>query len=753
MSLVTGVRRGAAKQPEAIALGLLFAASLALPGAGYHPLGVGVYGQGAVFGAALALQAMGLVLIYRSTRIVNFAQVYLGAVSAAVFIVLVNERLMLTGLNSVCGCLSTQRRHVFNSDRTYTLPAHIAGWLWQLNFWLSFVVAIGVGIAVSWLVHRAIVRRFEDRSPLMLTVVTVAIAQFLSWLVSFIITRYSGRSELNQTIHLPIPVHLTLSPARFDASDMAMLLVAICALIATTAFLRRSTMGELMRGLADNPMRARTLGVDTSRVRNRSWVLAGLFSSLAAVLGTTSTTSANLADPQLLVRLLAVLVLARQESLLLAVVAAVALEMFDSAVLFTSGNNALVDVILFLVIAAVLLVQRARRARVDTELLAVSDFGVEVRRTPAVLRRVPAVRNARITIIAALGVLVGVAPLLLSDSQQRLAISAVVSGMIALSLLVLTGWSGQISLGQLGFAAVGGYVVGLVHLPFPVPLLLGGLVGAACAILVGLPALRLSGLTLAITTLAFGQAIASYLLSPEHLGKHLPTTISRPFVLGIDLQSSRSYYYCCLIVLGLTIVAVRGLRSSRTARVLIAARDNDALAQAYGISLVRARLSAFALSGFIAAVAGGLMALDFGDVQPATFGANASINAFLVVVVGGLGGVSPPLVGAAFFGLLAIFSGNPLVTVFFAAGGTLTTMMFLPGGVGAGLFRLRDAFLRRVADRNRIQVPSLTADRQLTAATRAPIAPVQRGAGRTYLPVRYRLDAQWNRGLRGARGR
>jgi branched-chain amino acid transport system permease protein len=735
---------------ERIVVGLLATACLVLPGHGhFRPLPVGIYAQGIVFGAALALQAVGLVLVYRSNRIVNFAQVQLGVVAGSIFLVLVNTKVMLLGLHSVCGCLEVRSFPLTNQSRSYRLPVDTPRWLLDLNLWLALVLALVAALVITYAVHRLIVRPFEDRSPLVLTVVTIALSQAIASSVAQGLSRYGGHRELRDTIRLPLPLHWRIRPATFSASDIVLVVATVGTVVALHLLLRRTSLGVLLRGLADNADRARTLGIDTTRVRSRAWLMAGGLSAIAAVLGVSSFNTQDAGDPRQLVRLLAVFVIARQERLLLAVAAAVTLRVFDQSVLFALRTTAIIDVLLFVLVAGVLLLQRRRDDRVDTETVSATDFGVEVRPVPAELRAVPAVRSARRNIaIAIAGLLLGM-PFVLSQAQQRLATSAVISGVLALSLLILTGWAGQISLGQFGFAAVGAYVVAVVHLPFPVPLILGGLAGSAAAVIVGLPALRLRGLTLAITTLAFGQAAATFLLSADQLGRHLPSFVERPFVLGIDLEASKVFYYFCLIVLVATVGAVTGMRRSRTARALIAARDNAALAQAFGISLVRARLSAFALSGFLAAIAGALIAYDFGDIKPATFGVTPSFTIFLAVVVGGLGGISPPLIGAAFYGILAILSGNPLINLLATAYGTLVVLRALPGGIGAGLFRLRDGFLRRVADRNHIEVPSLVANRA-AGRSKAPIASTRRGGGRTYLPVRYRLDEQWSTVLRRA---
>src|SRR4029077_21014088 len=126
-------------------------------------------------------------------------------------------------------------------------------------------------------------------------------------------------------------------------------------------------------------------------------------------------------------------------------------------------------------------------------------------------------------------------------------------GILALSLLILTGWAGQISLGQFGFAAVGAWTVAVTRWPLPLALLAAAVLGAVAAVAVGLPALRLRGLHLAISTLAFAVGVSAILLNQRYLGRHLPQAVRRPVFLGLDLNDVRVFYY---FVLAFLIMAV-----------------------------------------------------------------------------------------------------------------------------------------------------------------------------------------------------
>jgi branched-chain amino acid transport system permease protein len=372
----------------------------------------------------------------------------------------------------------------------------------------------------------------------------------------------------------------------------------------------------------------------------------------------------------------------------------------------------------------------------------------------------PELRGLRtVTRWLAFGAALGIAwvlayPWIMSPSQTQLGTSTMVYGMIGLSLLVLTGWAGQISLGQMAFAAVGAWVAIVTGWPFVIGVLAGALAGAAAAVVVGIPALRLRGLHLAITTLAFGFMGSTVLIDRRFLGGHLPASVSRPVFLGLDLEDERVFYYFTLAFLVLMIAATAGMRRSRTARALIASRDNEAAAQTFGINLTRVRLGAFAISGFMAAFSGGLLGYAQHGLDLSVYSAQRSLDIYLATVIGGMGSIAGPLLGAGYRGLLQVIQGSAFGPYFFLllnpGMGVIFVFLVMPGGITQAVFGMRDAWLRRIADRYRIVVPSLIADRKAQPGERQPIAPKLWPASNLpmFIPQRYRLADQWAREAR-----
>jgi branched-chain amino acid transport system permease protein len=304
--------------------------------------------------------------------------------------------------------------------------------------------------------------------------------------------------------------------------------------------------------------------------------------------------------------------------------------------------------------------------------------------------------------------------------------------MVGVSLVILAGWAGQISLGQFAISGIGAAVAGGLaanhHMDFFLTLIIAGVVGAVVAVLIGIPALRIQGLFLAVTTLAFAFAVESFFLSREFFPWLLPKDlhfVERPILykrlnmatdskLGpLLVHADAKFYYLCLVFLVLALAAARSLRKNRSGRILIGTRENGRLMQAFGVNLARTRLAAFAISGFIAAVAGALYAYQQTTVTAGAYPPEKSIELFAMTVIGGLTSLPGAMLGAVFVKGLPLLPGlrNVQQIELLTSGlGLVFVLYFLPGGLAEGVYRLRDNYLRRVAAKLGIHVPSLVAD-------------------------------------------
>ena len=419
------------------------------------------------------------------------------------------------------------------------------------------------------------------------------------------------------------------------------------------------------------------------------------------------------------------------ESLPTAFVAGLLIGIVDQSIVFSTHTAGLTDPAILVVVVVALLAQRGKLSRA-MELGASSWQAVkEVRPIPAELRSLPEVRRGLFAIgIVVAGLVLG-APWILGQSQTPEATIMVIYAIIGVSLVVLTGWAGQISLGQYAIAGVGSVAAaGLAanhHADFFVTLVIGGLAGAIIAVLVGLPALRIQGLFLAVTTLAFAFAVFS-MLNRTYFAWMFPKTgvnVQRPVVWGwLNLEDDSSlgrikftkdakYYLVCLGFLVLAVLMARSLRRNRSGRVLISVRDNGRTAQAFGINLARSRLAAFAISGFMAGMAGALLAYQNRAVADNAFPPETSITLFILTVIGGIGSIPGALLGAVFIEGVPLLPGVrdiQQVQLLTSGLGVLLVLLFLPGGLAEGMYRIRDTLLRRVA---RAQHPRAQPHRRL----------------------------------------
>jgi branched-chain amino acid transport system permease protein len=419
--------------------------------------------------------------------------------------------------------------------------------------------------------------------------------------------------------------------------------------------------------------------------------------------------------PTFLVQALGAAVFGRFERFTTIACAAIGLGIVDQSMTFQAGNRpAYNDAVLFLIIlAGLLLTRRTGTGRVDSD-ASTWQATREVRPIPRELVHLPEVRAGRAALWAVLVLFVLTLPAWLSTSKISLATIIVLFGIVAASLVVLSGWAGQVSLGHMAFvglgAAIGGALTDTRGWDLGVSMLVAGVAGGVAAVVVGYPALRRRGMTLAVSTLGFALFVSSYMLNRSIFDWLPARRIGPPTLFGsIDIDNETRLFYVALATLGLALVMVTGLRRSRTGRVLIAIRENERAAQAYGVNAIRTTMAAFALSGFLAAVAGSLYVHQQTGLSADPYLPQRSLELFSMVVIGGLGSLPGALLGAVYVQGSDFFL--PLEWQFLASGGGLLLILLIfPAGLGAVLAEVRDIALRKVANRRELVVPSLVAD-------------------------------------------
>ena len=223
-------------------------------------------------------------------------------------------------------------------------------------------------------------------------------------------------------------------------------------------------------------------------------------------------------------------------------------------------------------------------------------------------------------------------------------------------LMLLVGYTGLVSLGHAAFLAIGAYAHAWCltqGLPWPVSLAIATVLTAVVGALVAIPALRMTGIYLAVATLAFSKIVEHVLTHWGSVtGGYRGMAVPRAEAFSVSLMGAETFYYLCLAILAGSFVAALNVLRSPSGRAMIAVRDSEISAQAMGIDLARTKALAFALSAGFTGLAGGLFAHKIGYLAPDAFTLVTSIQLLLMVVVGGLGSMHGVVFGAIFIGLL-----------------------------------------------------------------------------------------------------
>ena len=225
-----------------------------------------------------------------------------------------------------------------------------------------------------------------------------------------------------------------------------------------------------------------------------------------------------------------------------------------------------------------------------------------------------------------------------------------------IGLMLLVGYTGQVSLGHAAFLAIGAYTHACLLTrgwPLPLALLAGTLLSAAAGAALGRPALRMIGIYLAIATLAFAVIVEQVIAHWDSVtGGYRGMRVPAAHLMGFDLSTPAAFYFLCLILLLASLLAALNLLRSPVGRAMIAVRDSEISAQGMGINLAATKTLAFALSAGFTGLAGGLFAHKLSYLAPDAFTLLLSIQLLLMVVVGGLGSMHGVIYGAIFIGLL-----------------------------------------------------------------------------------------------------
>jgi branched-chain amino acid transport system permease protein len=669
-----------------IAIYVIWALAAGNHGILYEKAPLGIVLVGVVYGSVYALGAMGLILIYRANRFINFAYGALGSLVGVLAI----------GLVKVHG----------------------------LNYWIALVLAVAVGGLLGAATELTTIRRFSRSPRLIVTVASIGLAQVFGGFELFGSNK-EGFTAFTGAFSPPFNIAFTISVYTFHSAELLVVIVVPLVVAFLAWFLLKTDVGVAVRAAAENEDRALLLGIPVRRLATYVWAIAGALAVLTYMLsapfeGVKPGIASN--GPTVLLPLLAAAVVARLESLPAAFGAAVALGIAEQLVHWNTPNHpSFIYVVYLVVIILALLGQSGKLSRAQISGASSWASVTVLKPIPSELRRVPEVLWTRRFLLLGVSAAFVFVPWTWSPSSQLLAGFALVWGMVGVSLVVLTGWSGQMSLGQFGIAGIAAMVAGNMvahwNTDFWFTMLAAGASGGVVALLVGVPAIRIRGLFLGVTTLALAIALDEYFLSSNNFPAWIPANgVSRPLLLQrFNLNDNYEMYLICLTFLALSIAVTQGMRKSRAGRVLIATENNERAAQSASVPTTKVRLQGFVVAGIIAGFAGALDVLLLTALNPGSFPALDSITVFAYSVIGGLGSVAGVLTGVLFFKYLETITALGQIRLAISGAALLWVLSVVPGGLGQVVFSLRDRLLRMVARRRGILVPSLVADKRVVA--------------------------------------
>jgi branched-chain amino acid transport system permease protein len=243
-------------------------------------------------------------------------------------------------------------------------------------------------------------------------------------------------------------------------------------------------------------------------------------------------------------------------------------------------------------------------------------------------------------------------PWILSEYGLAQLTFVLIYGIVGLGLMLLAGFTGLFSIGHAAFLGVGAYteaVMANMGVPFPLALAVSAVLAAAVGVVVGLPALRVKGMYLGISTMAFGFIVAEVFARWESLtGGNAGLHVKPPSMFGWKIDTGVSLYFLCLVIAVGATLAILNLLRSPTGRAFVAIRDSEISAQSMGIHLARYKTMSFAISAALAGLGGALYAHMIKFLSPDQFDIIQSIDLLLMVVIGGLGSVHGAFLGAIF---------------------------------------------------------------------------------------------------------
>jgi ABC-type branched-subunit amino acid transport system ATPase component/branched-subunit amino acid ABC-type transport system permease component len=554
---------------------------------------------GLATGSLYGLVALGVVLVYRSSGILNFASGATGAAGA----------------------------YLFYNLRDHHMPVVAA-----------LPLGLLLGAVVGFISYLLVMRLLEKSSRLAKLVATLGILSTIEGIISIV----SGGTGFNLVSgFLPFTaVHLIGGLAIGENRLIIMGIVVVLATILWYVY-KYTLFGLATSAVAENRRAAAALGRSPARVECINFIIAGVLSALAAILlapivGLDVSTLSILIVPAF-----AAAAVGRFSSFGLTLAGAGLIGIVEAWMVLYVQTPGWGQAIPFFVIVIVIVAGgRARQSRGDlSSRLPMPGAG---RRSPSLI------------VLAA--VVTGVAVLLLSASWAEAITASLLLAIIGLSIVVITGFTGQLSLAQFAIAGIGAWIAGRLVAAAGIPFWLGVVIGVALAVpagmLIALPALRTRGVNLAVVTLGLSLAVEGLIFNnPALTGGFVGTVVGSPRIFGINLDPVTypgRYAVLVIVCLAGAGLVVTNVRRGRSGRRMLAVRSNERAAASLGVGVYGVKMYAFGLAASIASLGGILTAFQNPDIVLSNFTSFASMGAVQTGTIGGIGWASGSLVAGLF---------------------------------------------------------------------------------------------------------
>jgi branched-chain amino acid transport system permease protein len=687
-----------------------------------------VLGLGA--GALIAAIALGVVLTYRGSGTVNFAAGAIAMLAGYVYRGLnVDGKLLLPPLPNPLApiegllhrtgwegdlphwptAITLAHRHTTTSPLGITLRGEALGAL------PAFLITVLYGGLLGLVVYVLVFRPLRHAPELANVVASVGLLVVLQ---AWVVLRYTSQAIAVNEILTNHPIELTKGIV--VQGDQLLLAVVVIAAAAVLWFVFKFTrFGLAARAAAGNEKGAVLLGLSPGLLGGVTWVVSSM---LIAALGILAASVNKTVDPVtmslLIVPALAAALLGGFTSFTVTTVAAFGIAMAQSWLLLLSTQSwfpksdggalpGVQQTLPFLVIVVALFVRGK----------ALPERGA--------LRRVSlpfAPRPTRILTKALIVSAVAIVGLLALGPDWRLGITnTIIGGLLCLSLVVVTGYVGQISLAQMTIAGVAGFALAKLAnslgIPFPFAPILGALIAVVFGLVVAVPALRVRGVALAVVTFAMAVAVEQVVFgNPAWAGGQGGAPVPSPSIFGLGFGPNDKTFLntgklpdpmfgivCLAVFVGLAVV-VAHVRRGGPGRRMLAVRSNEQAAATAGISVTGTKLAGFAFAAFIAGIGGVLSGYRFGSVSAAYFGSIASLQLLAIAYLGGITTITGAVIGGLIVtnGVAAValqdwFSIDPQYTLLLAGIGMIATAVLNPAGIAGGLRQTAAQLARRRA--------------------------------------------------------